>query len=477
MTSREAPSPTIDEPLIANNLKAERIAAGFKTVADLAERAGIDPAWCSSIENGKVLASREEYERLLEALGDIPANRIYDRTWRQLTLIDQAPGYGMAGVSRMWRQWRDEGHLLMSRNELNYFDQQPGPDHEAEVYVNMSCGTQRSPHLLQDTVSVLRALGVSFVAAAGPGAGCCGKPIFMNKSETAYERHRTSRIERSQAWGATTHVNWCGACQQMSTATAARHELADGIVHPVREVQLIPFLEERVRALGDKVPWKQDLRRRILAEGHPGHSNVHYASQRSIPRLLSMVPGVEVTGFYDGWWELSPCAAFGLEGSPAPAWTERPETPDELEDHRRRLAADIRARGADTVSTMHFTCHQMWSRYASDELDVVHPISVLAEALDCAHPDRYQAAARHGDPQRLLAESRERWLSWGMAEPRAAEMAESLCSFGSGWGKYVVNVTLEEDDTKAYATTRRVNAGSFCGGCGGGGCQVHSTGA
>lgn len=464
------------EPLIANNLRAERLAAGFGTVEELAERAGIDPVWCSYIEDGKVLASRDQYERLLEALGGIPANRLYERTWRQLTLIDQrGPMPGMEQPTTMWHAWRDESHLLMSRDELNFFDRQPGPGHEAEVYVNMSCGTQRSPHLLQDTVSVFEALGISFVAAAGPGAGCCGKPIAMNKSEEAFDRHRRSRLDRSAAWGATTQVNWCGACQQIGTATAARHELADGIAPRVREIQLIPFLEERLRALGDKVPWKKEVRRRVIAEGHPGHSNVHYHAQQVIPRLLSMVPGVEVTGYYDGWWELSPCALFGLEGSPPPAWTERPETPAELDDHRARLAADVRNRGADTVSCMHFTCHQMWSRYASDRLDVVHAISILAEALDCAHPDRFQQAARQNDPRRLVEDSRPRWESWGMTEQRATEMAESICDQGAGT-KYVVNVALDESDGQSYAMTRRVNAGSFCGGCGGGGsCQAHST--
>lgn len=454
------------EPLIANNLRAERVAAGFETVEELAEKAGIDPTWCAYIEDGEVLASREEYERLLAALGDIPANRIYEGTWRQLTMIDRRPN--MAAQAHLWRAWRDERQLMMSRDELNFYDRHPGLDHDVDVYVNMSCGTQRSPHLLLDTVRVLEALGVSFVAGAGPGAACCGKPIARNSTPEAFERHRTSRIERSQAWGASVHVNWCGGCQQTATAAAARHELTGQGVHPVREVQLIPFLEERVRVLGDKAPWKKDVRRRVLAEGHSGQSNVHYGSQLLIPKLLSMVPGVEVAGLYDGWWELSPCAAFGLEGSPAPAWTERPESHEELEEHRRRLAADVRARGADTVTCMHFACHQMWSRYASDDLDVVHPISVLAEALDCAHPDRYQEAVRHGDAKRLLEESRPRWESWRMSEQRAAEVAEAICTVGSA-----ANVGYEEQDAKSYATTRRYQAGSFCGGCGGGGCQTH----
>jgi Fe-S oxidoreductase len=458
-----------EQQLIANNLRAERIRAGFESVEELAERAGMDATWCSYIEEGRVLATSEELDLLLAALGGIPGSRIYEQTWRQLTL-SKDPGYVMDTIAKMWRAWRDESHLLMSREEINFYDRSPGLDHEAEVYVNLSCGTQRSPHLLQDTVSVMEALGVSFVAAAGPGAGCCGKPLFRGGPEGAYERHRTNRIERSQAWGATTHVNWCGACQQTSTAAAARHELLEGVTHPVREIQLIPFLRERVSELGDRVRWKKDVHRRIVAEGHPGMSEVHAGAQRDIAELLSMVPGVEVAGVYDGHSVLSPCATFGLEGSRPPEWTQRPETSTEREDHRRRLAAEIHGRGADTVSCMHQTCHQKWSRYASDELTVAHPVSVLAEALGCAHPDRFQEAVRHGDPQRLLDEARPRWEAWGITEARATELAESICGMSAD---DFVPLRDIEDDPESYAMQRRMSAGLSCGG-GCGGCTTHS---
>jgi hypothetical protein len=449
------------KPLISNNVKAERLAAGIGSVKELALRAGIDPTWCGYIEDGWVLPTSDEYKRLLAALGGIPADRLYVRTWRQLTKVDHLARGGGEADSDMWRRWRDESHLMMSREELNYFDRQPGLDHEAEVYVNMSCGTQRSPHLLQDTVSVLEALGVSFVAAAGPGAGCCGKPLYLHNGQQAYDRHREGRIKRSQAWGATVHVNWCGACQQIGTAEASRHQLADGVVHPVRELQLIPFLEERVRALGDRAPWKKEVHRRVLAEGHRGLSNQHDHSWDTIPTLLAMVPGVEVVGQYEGWSEISPCAGAAREGSPAPAWTQRPETPEELANHRVRLAEQIQALGGDTVSCLHQNCHQMWSRYVSDRLAVIHPISVLAEALDCRHPDRFQEAVLHGDPQRLLNESRPRWQSWGMTEQRAAEIAESICDF-SMTTKGIVQATLPNTASGPTCT----------GGCGG--CQTHT---
>src|SRR5262245_9130865 len=110
------------EPLIVNNVKAERLAAGIGTVADLAERAGIDPSWCAYIEEGLVLPTADEYRRLLAALGDIPAARLYPRAWRQLTKVDGLAGGSIAGTARMWKTWHDESHMLMSQDELNYFD-------------------------------------------------------------------------------------------------------------------------------------------------------------------------------------------------------------------------------------------------------------------------------------------------------------------------------------------------------------------
>jgi cysteine-rich protein len=452
------------EPFIENNVKAERLAAGIGTVAELAELAGIDPTWCAYIEDGRVLPTANEYQRLLVALGDIPANRLYTRTWRQLTKVDSmskvGQGQGISGIARYWNSWRDESHMLMARDEINYYDRSPGLDHRVDVYVNLSCGTQRSPHLLMDTVSVMEALGVSFVAAAGPSAGCCGKPIALEGRDGAYERIRESRLQRSETWGATTHVNWCGACVQIGTDQVARHELTHGVVSPIRETQVIPFLEEWVRSMGDKVPWKKTVHRRVLAEGHRGQSQIHGEVQKSIARLLAMVPGVEVVDLFDGWWSsnLSPCVAFGREGSPPPEWATRPQTPEEIAEHRVRLAEDIRARGADTVSGMHQTCHQMWSRYASDQLAVIHPVSILAEALDCVHPDRFQTAARHGDPQRLVEESRPQWQSWGMTEERAAELAESLLD--------------HDQSTRRVVLDDELPVTSCLGGCGG--CQAHS---
>jgi hypothetical protein len=416
----------VDNLLVPNNVADERIAAGFPTPDDLAVRAGIDPAWYTHIEAGRVLPTRAELDSILGALGGIPASRLYLLSWRMIIGIDD----GAAAARRtgaLFRSWADHGHMLMSRDELTWLDRRPRGGQTAEVYVNLSCSVAVTPHLLLDTVSVLDALGVDFVAAAGPAAACCGKPFDSIGRPDVAERLRLARLERSRGWGATVHVNWCTACQQTTTAAAARRQLADDVRHPVREVQVIPFLEQRVRELGDAVPWRKRVHRRVLAEAHPW-SPVHLHAQAATARLLAMVPGVRVVDRYDGFSDDSPCAASAREpGSPPPDWTTRRQTAEDIQAHRIRLADYATSRGADTVSCLHQSCHHKWSRYASDRLAVRHAVSILAEALDCAHPDRYQEAVKLGNPQQFLQHTRPVWQSWGLSEQRATELAATIC--------------------------------------------------
>jgi hypothetical protein len=78
------------------------------------------------------------------------------------------------------------------------------------------------------------------------------------------------------------------------------------------------------------------------------------------------------------------------------------------------------------MAAMHHTGQQWWSRFASERLTVRHPISILADALGVAHPDRYQAACRIGDPEAVLEQTRPMWTSWHMPEARARELVAKI---------------------------------------------------
>ena len=60
-----------------SRLAEERTARGIVPPGRLAELAGIDPAWYAHIEDGDVLPTLDEFDRIRAALGDVAPERLY----------------------------------------------------------------------------------------------------------------------------------------------------------------------------------------------------------------------------------------------------------------------------------------------------------------------------------------------------------------------------------------------------------------
>lgn len=402
-----------------NWLEPERLAAGFRTPAELAARVGIEPSLYELMEAGRLLPTREEFARLREALGGIHPERLYRVDILQI--VGVADGYDGGTARNIIERNRASERLFVAKDEVTWLEQREVPDHKVDAWLSMSCGTLASPHLLLDTVAVANALGLNFVATAG-AAGCCGKPYLGLGQQEAGEAFSQGKIRFARAIGADTTVVWCTADQQTALSLAAHRKYRKGTEHPVREMQILGFFEERLRELGDQVPWKREVDRRVLAEGHREYSNVHTFALDAQVSLLSLIPGVEVVGSYDGSVDdLSPCAGRARPKSRGP-W--KPDmTPEQVRERRAKLAELLASYGADTIACQHQGCHQVWGRYASERIAVRHAVSILAEALDCAHPDRAQAAMQLGDPVAVLEQTRPVWTTWGMSEADALELA------------------------------------------------------
>jgi transcriptional regulator with XRE-family HTH domain len=398
------------------------------TGRELSERVRLEPPEYYAIEQGYRLPSKDELRRLAAAL-DASESALYsDEERARMPDVTEKPKRGEPGysagsnVSAYFEILRGPERLFVSPDELTWSERKPNPGHPVDVYLSMSCGTQQNPNLLLDTVAVFDALGVNFAAAAGP-SGCCGGPVWGLGLGSHWAAAKVSKIQK---FGATTNVNWCTNCQVRLTTEAERRETADGVAHPIREVQVLSFLAERLQELGDRVPWQKEVRRKVVAEGHWAWTDIHRTAQVATTRILSMIPGVEVIGLYDGHRPESPCAYRGrnmegraAEGEPiAP-----PRTREEARERRSLITRTIHEMGADTVACQHQGCHLLWCYYASDELSVMHGVSLLAEALGVRHPDRFQAAARLGDPELVLAQTRPMWQAWGMPEKRARDLA------------------------------------------------------
>lgn len=387
-----------------NRLADERARAGL-SASELAARAGIDEGWYAHLEAGEVLPTLDEFDRILAALGTTP-DRLYESG-----LVNTIGGNRPSDhpdYARFFGERVENEHLLVSRYEVTWLEKDLTPDRVVDVWVNMSCGPQEVPHLLMNTMTVFDALGVSFAAGAGRIV-CCGTYYRGNRQVDAGNRMHDASLARARAWGANTIVHWCTQCENTYTERSRRRDL-EGAPEGIRHVQLHAFLEERLLALGDRVPWQRALDARVLVQG-PEMSPVHREAKRKVADLLRLVPGVEVLGFID----------FG-----DPQRELAPKAAADVAARRAEIAATLRARGANTIVPQHHSGQKLLSRYASESVTVRHAITLLAEALGVACPDRYGAAVLLGDPAAAVEQLRPVWSSWGITEQRARELADAL---------------------------------------------------
>jgi len=329
----------------------------------------------------------------------------------------------------LYRLQDQPARLLVAKDEVRWMTRAAEPDRTVEVFLLLGCGARGLPHLLLDSVAVLEALGVSFVAGAGQQF-CCGNPYRPDRLDAA-DRLTASSIDRMTAWGAKSLVHWCTACQLTfgawsrgddevwSGGRSMPLQARRGPQDAVENIHIHTFIERRLRELGDRVAWKNEVRARVLVEGHPELTEVHDVARSTGARMLEHVPGVEVLGYVD------PPAVFTRPGSNCSnALTGL--TVHDVQRIRADLAAQARARGADTVSCQHHNCHRTWSRFASERLAVKQCVSIVAEALGVASPDRHQSFALLGDAEAVVEQAAPIWRSWGLTRDDAGALARDI---------------------------------------------------
>lgn len=332
----------------------------------------------------------------------------------------------------------DTTRLLLSKDELTWMDTNAAPDRVVDVFVNMSCNSKLAPHLTVETVDVLKALDVNFVAALGRQF-CCGKIYRVTDRERAGVRMSAGSLRRFSEWGASTAVHHCPSCQIYYEDHLRRMpQAAPGLVNR----HFATFLEQRLEELGDRVPWKSEVKAKVLVEGHPEVSPVHAAAMQTALRILAKVPGVEVLGVLESPSFGSACKT-GSDTQSVLAFLSAEE--------RRQLHAELDAQaeaagGADTIAPSDKFCQAEWCKWATDRLGVRHYLSIVAEALGCGHPDRFQAMWKLNDTSEVFERTRPHWSSWGLTEDQARGLVvrhfdrmhsgfEPTCACGGDPGK------------------------------------------
>ncbi len=325
--------------------------------------------------------------------------------------------------SVFFNEMTDCERLQVSREEFAWLDRYTRPERPADVVLNLSCGIQMTPHLMLTTLAVFRALEIDFVALAGRQF-CCGRIYQRFGQGDLGDRMAASAIDRFSSWQPSTNVQCCGSCQIefLYHVEKLREETGSApfpVVHFTDHV--LNTLKQRIAA--GQVPWKQEVHRRVLlhAEGAEVHPTKVQA-RSAIIETLGLVPGVEYAGLVTNPSLGQPCATT-TPGGPSVLWEI---TPEQYRQVQRELEAQAEAVGADTLVTPHHMCHREWCKFGSERLPIIHYLSLVAEALGVAVPDRFQTLWRLGDPEKVLAKSRPHWESWGIAEEEARALVQKF---------------------------------------------------
>jgi Fe-S oxidoreductase len=404
--------------LFPNHLAKERAAAGL-TRERLAELSGLDAAMYAEMEEGRLLPSYVELERIRANLGGVEPAQLYAYSLVN-TIGDKRFWNDKTDYKSFYDSMAEASHLLVSPTELSWLDRDIKPDREVEVFLNMSCSTQFVPHMMLDAASVMKALGVEYQTGSGR-LFCCGTYYRRTGKFEGGDRMNSANVARALSWGASTAVHVCTQCVNTFSEISRRQEYETGKKQGLEHIQLLRFLDERLTAMGDKVPWKKQVKTKILGHGHSTYSFVHDKAKRDIAAVARHIPGVEFVGFIDRISIDSFCDSE--PGVPKRQW---PKSREEVDAYRRELAMVVESWGADTVSPTHQTCLQRWEPFSSEAADVRHIVSILAEALGVDSPDRYKAASRLGDTAAIVEQTRPIWSAWGMPEDRAAQVTREV---------------------------------------------------
>ena len=306
-----------------------------------------------------------------------------------------------------YRAMVEREHLQVAKDEVKWTEQHGNADSKVDVLLNFGCNARQTPHLMREAVAVFETLGVNFAAVAGQQF-CCGKPYSNNGLKDAAKGVVDASVRRMGSYHPERAIQWCSACEMQF----------QDVVIPDIGIQfqsdgLARFLTEQIDSRGTNMPWKKRLATKVVVHGHLGEHKVRDGHPPLAMELLTRIPGVEVIGFAKN-------QALNLCDNAGPKIAKI-----NTEEHRaaqRELAGYLDESGADTIVTLYHGCTRELGKFANEKIRVRHYISLVAEALGVAKPDRFSEYWRLGDEKAILERSRPNWESWGIDETEAKRL-------------------------------------------------------
>lgn len=241
------------------------------------------------------------------------------------------------------------------------------------------CNMTRHGEMIRIAARLLEVVGMDAAPRGGPGH-CCGSP--KDASARINEGMARRTIEAFDRTGRETVVTWCPSCHMnmadsMMPVTPAgfdtRH--VSEVVHAGLEA-LRPLLVHPVR-------------RRVLLHAHLGFE-ARVPVNRLVAEVLGAVPGLELVE-----------SGFVVPGHMCSALAG---VPGALADVHRGTLSAMTAGGADTLCTIHHSCHREAVVLERQGVRVFNWMHLLAEGLGWGFEDRYKALRNSGDPRGAVSD-------------------------------------------------------------------------
>ena len=329
----------------------------------------------------------------------------------------------MATAATQYHLQYDSQRLLLMRDEVQWTARLGAKPERSDVVVNFGCGQQLTPHIMLETVDVLAALGMTVTAVAG-SQWCCGVAMDEDGVDATVKVVRGS-VRHMAKYEPHTTVHACGGWWPQ---TARLRALGENV--PFGLAYIADFVMQAVESRLDDIEWKSteaipslmhmktpEIDAETLAERG---ASVGIADAR-VSAIMQMIPNVEVVGEIESTPRGSPCD----EGPDGDGIFDN-ATRAQLDAVKTELAAEAERMGAGQIVCVHHACSREWGKFASAGLPVRHYISVLAEAMGLARPNRYHTCWALPTLDDIVDETRPAWQSWDLSRQEAGVLAAEI---------------------------------------------------
>jgi hypothetical protein len=329
----------------------------------------------------------------------------------------------MATAPAAYHLQYDSQRLLVMRDEVEWTSRLGATPQRSDVVVNFGCGQQLTPHLMLETVDVLGALGLTVTAVAG-SQWCCGMAVDEDDPRAAIKVVRGS-VRHMAKYEPQTTVHACGAWWPQ---TAKLRELGETV--PFDLAYIADFVMKTLERRLDDIEWQNTASTPVLIHLKTPEVDAETLAERAssvgvadtcVSAILRMIPNVEIVGEVQAPTLGAPCA----EGPDGGGLLDN-LSPTQRESARSELAGQADRAGASQLVCVHHACSREWGKFASDRLPVRHYISVLADAMGLARPNRYHTCWELPTIEDIVDETTPAWQSWDLTRTDATSLATEI---------------------------------------------------